>query len=228
MRCDLCDNQATVHDVAEVNGVRIERHLCEHCAIQAMGTEPTPIATALKAAADLADQSSVTDFPIVDVPRTLACTKCGLTFNEFKQDGKLGCAACYEAFVSQLGGILMRAHEGATHHAGKVPRRLAGSRDPSLARFSGCRGSQIDVGSGAPGAERQSGQSSADERRREDERLRQRAEMATRLVALRKQLGEAVTSEQYERAARLRDEVRDLERALRAMSLGAERPETQA
>ncbi len=224
MRCDACENQATVHDVVQVNGVRIERHLCEQCAIQMMGGESPTLAQALKTAAELSQQVGASEFPAPETPRALVCAKCALTFNEFKQDGKLGCAACYEAFVSQLGGILMRAHEGATHHAGKMPRRLVASRDPSLARFSG-------VGAGNPNANEADTPGrgpTADERRDEDERMRQRAEMAARLVSLRKQLGEAVTSEQYERAARLRDEVRDLERVLRAVSFGAERPETQA
>jgi protein arginine kinase activator len=223
MRCDACENEATVHDIMVVNGVRVERHLCERCAIREMGAGGAgggggggTIADPLKAAAEMSQQTMGVDATTPEAPRALACGKCGLTFNEFKTDGKLGCASCYEAFVAQLGGILMRAHEGATHHAGKVPRRVAATRDPSAPRFAG--------GRGLHGA----GDAASDERRDEDERMRQRAEMAARLVTLRKHLGEAVSSEQYERAARLRDEVRDLERELRAVSFGIERPETQA
>ncbi len=211
-----------MHDIMVVDGVRVERHLCERCAIREMGGGGAggggggTIADPLKAAAEMSQQTVGMDPTTPEAPRALACGKCGLTFNEFKTDGKLGCASCYEAFVAQLGGILMRAHEGATHHAGKVPRRVAASRDAGAGRFAGHRVSQSAA------------EASSQERSDEDERMRQRAEIAARLVTLRKHLGEAVTSEQYERAARLRDEVRDLERELRAVSFGVERPETQA
>lgn len=33
-KCDLCDAEATVHEVSLRNKVRIERHLCEHCAVR--------------------------------------------------------------------------------------------------------------------------------------------------------------------------------------------------
>lgn len=49
------------------------------------------------------------------------CAECGTTFGGFKKTGKLGCAACYEAFRAQITQVLSNIHYGAKHHAGKLP-----------------------------------------------------------------------------------------------------------
>ena len=72
-----------------------------------------------------------------------ACEHCGITWAEFRQSGLLGCAHDYTLFEKDLTPLLQRAHEGATHHVGKVPTRrggtgvpdeAAGRRRPSSAR----------------------------------------------------------------------------------------------
>jgi protein arginine kinase activator len=85
--------------------------------------------------------------------------------------------------------LLERAHEGATHHVGKSPRR------GSVARAT--QGSQATAPS-SPTTERAAA------------RLGTPEERSRRLVILRKQLADAVAAEQYERAASLRDELRRL------------------
>jgi len=49
------------------------------------------------------------------------CEVCGLTYTEFQNSGKLGCAHCYEAFSEQLKPLLLRVH-GRSQHAGRVPK----------------------------------------------------------------------------------------------------------
>ena len=56
-----------------------------------------------------------------------SCEACGLTFAEFRKSGLMGCSACYKAFESQVGPLIERAHEGGTHHIGKIPRRAGAS-----------------------------------------------------------------------------------------------------
>ena len=48
-----------------------------------------------------------------------ACPSCGLTLQDFKRTGRLGCAACYSEFDHHLRGLLRRLH-GGTQHTGKV------------------------------------------------------------------------------------------------------------
>ncbi len=57
------------------------------------------------------------------------CPVCGITFFEFRQNGRLGCPHDYEYFGSELEPLLLNVH-GSQEHAGKRPKRSAeGSED---------------------------------------------------------------------------------------------------
>ena len=51
----------------------------------------------------------------------LVCSSCGLSYNEFRQRGLLGCAKCYQSFEKLLTPLIQRAQENAEHHVGKTP-----------------------------------------------------------------------------------------------------------
>ncbi|MBN8643810.1 MAG: UvrB/UvrC motif-containing protein [Planctomycetes bacterium] len=168
IKCDRCAADATVHEVTLKSGEKVEHHLCESCARSA--------GIAINAAISLEKlvTTFVTQHAAAAGPRAVsnACEGCGLTFAEFRQKGLLGCPSCYASFEQQIGPLIERAHQGATHHCGKTPAK---------AEFS--------------------------------EAMRQR------MTLLRQQLSEAVASEQYERAAVIRDELsRVTEPAPRATS----------
>lgn len=133
MRCDRCDNEATVHEVTVVGGKRVEKHLCESCAREdGLTVQPTePISALLSKfimAPGLAQQASGTPKKSGE-PAAPTCSECGMTWMEFRKSGLLGCAHCYEAFESRLAPLIERAQEGATHHVGKAPRGSAGLAD---------------------------------------------------------------------------------------------------
>ena len=46
----------------------------------------------------------------------------------FRHKKLLGCPADYDAFEKALIPLIERAHEGASHHIGKVPMRLGAPR----------------------------------------------------------------------------------------------------
>ena len=52
-----------------------------------------------------------------------ACPTCGMSWNNFKQAGLLGCPHDYEIFSAKLLPLLKRAQEGACEHAGKIPSK---------------------------------------------------------------------------------------------------------
>ncbi len=117
MKCDNCNKQATVHLTEIRNGKKIEKHLCEQCAAQNEGVPVkghTPINELLTnfvlAHSGLAKETGS------------ACESCGITWAEFRQAGLFGCPNDYTVFEKDLTPLLQRAHEGATHHVGKVPR----------------------------------------------------------------------------------------------------------
>ncbi len=132
MKCDHCDNEAVVHEVLIKHGTKREVHLCaEHAAAQGYLIQPqkSPIAqvfTQLVVSQSPASKSGGT------APSSRSCPGCGLTFTQFRRSGVLGCPDCYDAFTSELGSLIERAHAGATHHAGKTPRRAGGSLDQQM------------------------------------------------------------------------------------------------
>lgn len=160
-KCDKCDNPATIHLTEIIGGEKIEKHLCEHCG-EAEGITikaNIPISQLLE---DFILQTSAeTDH---EEAGDLACEVCGITFEEFRKNGQLGCPNDYEAFASPLVPMLARAHEGATQHVGKVPSRAG---------------------------ENQQKQNT--------------------ILKLRADLKQAIKNEQYERAAKLRDEIKEVE-----------------
>ena len=179
MKCEQCNNEATVHELIVSGGVPAERHLCESCAREQglVATGPAPVTEFLTKIAQAAAQPATAPAPGV-------CPACGTTFGEFKQSGRLGCAECYRRFEAQLMPILDRAHQGATHHVGKVPKRLvqsAGDADDLRARAAAIAAAEA------------------------------RAEEIRRL---RDDLDRAVKSEAYERAAEIRDRLRRLQQGV--------------
>ena len=161
MKCDKCDQPATVHLIEIVNGKKIEKHLCEKHAIE----DGVTVKMTAAPINELLEKFVMKHTGEEEVTSETVCGNCGMTWDLFRKRGLLGCPACYETFESNLQPLLERAHEGANRHVGKAPS---------------CAGT---------------------------DELRQQ-----RLMQLRRELDQAVASEQYERAAALRDEVDNLER----------------
>jgi protein arginine kinase activator len=159
MKCDSCNKTATVHLTEIKNGKKFEKHLCEQCAAQ---HEHLPV----KAHTPI--NELLTNFVMahsgLQKEMGAACEHCGITWAEFRQSGLLGCEHDYTHFEKDLTPLLQRAHEGATHHLGKVPARRGASGVP--------------------------------------------AKRPVDLSRLRKELARAVEAEDYERAAKLRDQIR--------------------
>lgn len=199
MKCDLCDNEATVHETTQHSGVRVERHLCDQCAAQQGFAIQPSIGTPEILAKHLLTPalSALLQPGAAPTGRATACPRCGLTFAEFRQGGLLGCGECYRAFETQLGPMIERAHEHATHHVGKVPSHAR----PASGAPEAIPGTPAQTPPSAPVARVAPNPGP-------DPETVLRAERAK---ALKRQLAEAVQAEQYELAARLRDELRKLD-----------------
>jgi len=204
VKCDRCDNEATVHEVMISGGKSMERHLCERCAAAAgVQVQPQPPAVTqilsqiIKGATPAPAQPGKPSASAAN-----ACPECGLGFAQFRQAGMLGCPQCYVSFEGQLGPLLARAHEGGTHHVGKIPKSLEISRTAPQGP-AGTAGAGGGAGQGSAGPC--------------DEHL-------ARAALLRKQLTEAVSGENYERAAILRDELQKIEALLKSVSAPAAAP----
>jgi protein arginine kinase activator len=129
VKCQICENLATVHLTDFVNKTKRELHLCERCARERnLLPDPPGPQLDLKAllnllmhpfppAAEGADGTAAAEKPAG------ACEVCGLTLAEFKAEGRLGCPHDYEALRETLEPLFERIHR-STAHAGKSPRAI--------------------------------------------------------------------------------------------------------
>ncbi len=164
-KCDKCGRPATYYVTDIKGGEKVERNLCEECAISEgyAAKAEVPISKLLEdfilqggGSAGGEGESESDEGPVCDV--------CGTSYGEFASKKQLGCPHDYDVFAERLEAILANEHDGATQHIGKVPHR-AGS-----------------------------------------DQKKQNA-----ILRLRAQLRSAIAVEDYERAAALRDQIKELE-----------------
>jgi len=155
MLCDFCHkNIATVHLTEVVNDKIVEMHICQSCA-QSKADE---LKEHLSIPGFLDGLMGQTEKKKV----TIKCSVCGLTYEEFKTKGQLGCEHCYIDFKQQLLPLLKKIHS-SVRHVGKVPVRI-------------------------------------------DKKII----VESKLEDLNKRLQKAIQLEEYEDAAKLRDEIKKL------------------
>lgn len=123
MVCEICgETIATVHLTEIVNNTKKEIHLCESCAQQ----KGVAIHSHVKSLSipeffgPTAEGSPEEENP-ASAPR---CPNCRVTYQAFRNTGKLGCPECYDAFRDEMVHLAEKIHAGATRHKGKVPNRL--------------------------------------------------------------------------------------------------------
>ncbi len=119
MLCQNCGKyEATTHVKRIVNGESAEAHLCSDCAkalgykdvFGGFGNTFTDLLGSFFGEPQTTSLNS----------RTIRCEKCGNTFSDIVNSGKLGCADCYTTFYDKLLPSLQRIH-GKTRHEGKNP-----------------------------------------------------------------------------------------------------------
>jgi len=138
MICQNCQKNAATVLVTEISPAPesgtgepkpqevVEQHLCEVCA-QALDLPYAPITK--KSPVDIwkllqlsANQGRKKAGP--------ACPSCGMTLEEFRKKGRLGCAQDYEIFRAHLSEVLERVH-GAVQHSGRIPGSSSPEDSPS-------------------------------------------------------------------------------------------------
>ena len=161
MKCDICGkSEATVHLTEIINDKVKKLHLCEDCAKE-KGTEMEEHFGLSDLLAGLADLGTNLEPEVMEMVK---CKSCGLTYNDFKKVGRLGCSECYEAFKAQLAPLLKRIH-GTDRHVGKIPLMI--------------------------------GKTAKDTKNLQD---------------LKMKMEKAIQAEEFEEAAKLRDEIKELEK----------------
>ncbi len=133
MKCQQCDKPATFHITELTGGKPQELHLCEEHARQYLTSSGNEPPTAGSMAAALAQQMAQ-HMAVGQTAEELAqldqqsCPVCGITFYEFRSQGRLGCPHDYVCFQAQLEPLILNIH-GETEHTGKSPRRKPGESE---------------------------------------------------------------------------------------------------
>ena len=132
MLCQECEEHpATLHFTKIVNGEKVEYHICDTCAKDKgeyiPGSKSFSIHQLLSGLLDTENLFSAGTEESGEakqhVKERLRCPHCGLTYSQFAEMGRFGCARCYEAFDGKLDPIFRRIHGGNDAHAGKIPKR---------------------------------------------------------------------------------------------------------
>ena len=124
MICENCKQRPAKVTVTQMhNGDQVQGHYCEVCA---KNFHPFH----LEFQQDPFIASSVISNWLASPEQQTSTTKtstrgkmqsCGWTFRQFLNQGKFGCAHCYESFHEQLPGVFKQLHNGNVKHVGKAP-----------------------------------------------------------------------------------------------------------
>lgn len=162
MLCTHCNQkEASFHYRQVNNGQAKELHLCADCARElgylGAGSDPFNFNS-------LINQFFGVPSAVKPLVSALACDQCGLSYDEFRNTGLLGCSHCYDVFADAMEAMLEGIQPGTTHK-GKI-----------------------------------AGQNGEEAKRQQD------------IKALKEQLQKAILEERYEQAAKLRDQIKALEK----------------
>lgn len=121
-KCRRCTKPAVLHITEIRNGEAQALHLCEGCAKDYLSTvapgTPSDDSSAEAGFGPGADEEA-------DDRDAQACPHCGITFKQFRSQGRLGCPHDYVVFREELLPLLESIHS-ETQHVGKVPRHAPG------------------------------------------------------------------------------------------------------
>ncbi|OGJ93400.1 MAG: hypothetical protein A2487_16800 [Candidatus Raymondbacteria bacterium RifOxyC12_full_50_8] len=161
MMCEDCkSNTAIVHFTQIINNNKTVLNLCKACAEKRGFTEVTG-ATPHSFGVQSLVSKIANEYE--EETNALSCARCGQTYVDFKQTGKLGCGDCYTTFGPRFEDLLRKIH-GSTTHIGKMPLNIS----PAVSQ-----GRQVD--------------------------------------GLRNEMRLAIELEDFEKAARLRDQIKQME-----------------
>ena len=133
MKCQHCEKPATFHITELTGGEFEELHLCEdharHYLAQNEESQPEVVAPPTSLAGALAHQLKISQ-TAEDLARLdqQSCPVCGITFFEFRNQGRLGCPHDYVCFEEELEPLVINIH-GANEHIGKRPKGTKGSSE---------------------------------------------------------------------------------------------------
>lgn len=189
MLCDNCGKRnANVRYSENINGRKKELNLCEECS-QKLGIGHMdfnmPIDFSSFFGEFMEDLGTPEFMSLLGEVKQLKCNSCGHTFEDIANTGKLGCGNCYEVFEERLDPILRRI-QGDNHHIGRVGKILDNKIEQRLNKQA--------------------------ESKEVTNNLSEETKKESQLEKLQDQLKQAIKEEKYEEAAKIRDEIKEIEK----------------
>ena len=122
MKCQKCEKPATFH-ITDLSGDEVlALHLCPDCAKTYLQPEQPESEVSAPTTMGFLQQQLKLEQTAEDLKEldSKECPICGITFFEFRQNGRLGCPHDYEFFKDELEPLLLNVH-GGQEHVGKRP-----------------------------------------------------------------------------------------------------------
>lgn len=124
MLCQNCKkNKANVKYTEIINGEKTEIMLCEQCSHE-LGIDdinfnmPIDFSSFLGGILEEDSYNTPELIPFFNQVREVKCENCNMTYDEFINKGKFGCANCYDVFSNKIDSILKRIH-GSNEYLGR-------------------------------------------------------------------------------------------------------------
>ena len=197
MKCQQCDKPAVFHITELESGAVRELHLCEDHARNYLNQSELNQSDGPDAGG--AQESEEGSPAAGDLPGPLgvghtagelaildqrACAMCGITFFEFRNQGRLGCPHDYVQFENELEPLIANIH-GSAEHAGRRPSRAAAEAVKQPNQPEVALPPQVQLPAGTDGL--------------------------TMVIGMRREMKEAIACEDYEKARENRDAIRAIE-----------------
>lgn len=192
MLCDNCGKrEANVRYQENINGQIRELNLCEECS-RKLGIGQMDFSMPIDLSSFLGgflDDFMEPEFmPMLNQIKTIRCDTCGSTFDDILNTGTLGCKDCYDTFQDKLDPIIKKI-QGSNRHVGRLAKEID---------------SKIDS--------KNKTQVKGNEKQKNNEEDKEQNEAKGKIEKLQQDLKQAIKEERYEDAAKIRDEIKKLEK----------------
>ncbi|EMX5418551.1 UvrB/UvrC motif-containing protein [Listeria innocua] len=131
MICQKCGENKAIIALQQLNEAgKVESlYLCENCATKEALASEKDLVKAMDTFSEVALDFLTLLQKEESAQKKVVCENCNLSFEEFLQTNRVGCAQCYSAFEEQLVPIIGRVQNGYKKHIGKVPVEIERAED---------------------------------------------------------------------------------------------------
>ena len=191
MLCQNCGkNEVNFRYTQVINGVKKEMALCDKCARE-LGLEGLEFSMPINFSSFFSDFFNDTEELLPNFAKThlLQCDKCGTTFEDFINDGEFGCSNCYITFADRISPVLKNLH-GSNKHIGRGYKESIDELEYNKKKFES---------------------SQKNKEKKEGKVAKKESNEEIKLKQLQKDLQKAIREEKYEDAAKIRDDIKELQ-----------------